>query len=119
MTISELNRKYYFHDSLLEEIVVDKSNSTVAITIDFCFWAQDGYRNDDPETGIVILEFKGVKNYPEIDGKLDSYSILWTMVQQDGSWKMIVLDDETDKCYEVSIQADEVSINIEGIAYDK
>ena len=32
---------------------------------------------------------------------------------------MIVLDDKTDKCYEVSIQADEVSINIEGIAYDK
>ena len=64
----------YFHDSFLDEVIIDKQRVTVSLRIDFCFLARDGYLNDDPETGIVILEFKGVKNYPEIDGKLDSYS---------------------------------------------
>ena len=52
-----LRINYYFHNSFLDEVIIDKQRVTVSLRIDFCFWARDGYLNDDPETGIVILEF--------------------------------------------------------------
>ena len=110
MTINELQDKYYFHDSLLDEVIVDRSNSAVSMKIDFCYLAQEGYRDEDPETGIIVLTFSGVTQFPELEGKLDSYSILKTECECDGSWLMILLDDETTTCYESSIKAEIVSL---------
>ena len=119
MTINELQNKYYFHDSLLDEVIINKQESTVSLRIDFCFWAQDGYRDEEPETGMIVLSFKQVKRYPELEGEMDSYSILKTECPQEGSWLMVLLDDETDTCYELIIEAGEVSFSIEDDGNDQ
>ncbi|MBQ7172422.1 MAG: hypothetical protein IJR89_09130 [Clostridia bacterium] len=118
MTINELQNKYYFHDSLLDEVIIDKQHATVSLRIDFCFWAQNGYKDEDPETGMIVLSFTGVKKYPEIEGELDSYSILKTSCLQDDTWLMVTLDDETDTCYELSISADKVTVIVEDSGND-
>lgn len=110
MTLKELNSNYYFHDSLLDKIEVDRVQATVVLTIDFCFWAQEDYKETDPETGIIKLSFSEVEIFPELEGDLDSYSILNTSYTDDGSWMVVALDDETDNCYRISIKANGVSL---------
>lgn len=109
MTINELNKAYYFHDSLLDNIEINRNRSTVVLTIDFCFWAQAGYKESDPETGIIKLSFSGVEIYPELEGDLDSYSILNTSCTDNGTWKVVALNDETDICYDIIIKANNVN----------
>ena len=118
MTINELQNKYYFHDSLFDEVIINKQESTVSLRIDFCFWAQDGYCDEHPETGMIVLLFKRVKRYPKLEGKIDSYSILKTECLQEGLWLIALLDDETDIFYELTIEADEVSFSIEDLGND-
>ena len=109
MTINELSKLYYFHDSLLDNIEINRDRFTVVLTIDFCFWAQAGYKESDPETGIIKLSFSGVEIFPELEGDLDSYSILNTSCTDDGTWTIVALDDETDICYNIIIKANDVN----------
>lgn len=109
MKLEELDKYYYFHDSLLDNIKINREQATVVLTIDFCFWAQTDYKEADPETGIIKLVFSGVEIYPELEGNLDSYSILNTSYTADGAWMLVVLDDETDNCYKIIIKANDVN----------
>ena len=110
MRILELNKTYYFHDSLLDNIEINRDQATVTLTIDFCFWAQEGYNESDPETGTIRLFFSGVDLFPELEGEVGSYSILNTNCTDDGTWIVVALDDETDVCYSIMIRAKSVDI---------
>ena len=108
MTIFELQRTYYFHDSLLDNIEIDREQSTVTMIIDFCFWAQEDYKESDPETGIIKLSFSGVDYFPKLEGEIGSYSIIKTTCTYDSTWIVSALDDETDVWYSIEIRAKNV-----------
>ncbi len=108
MTVSELEQKYYFHDSLLDKISIDRQTSTVFVFIDFCYWAQKDYNNHSSETGEICLTFSGVKEYPNLEGELSAFSILDTQCEDNNTWKVAALDDDTDTYYEFQIEATDV-----------
>jgi len=60
MKLEDLVKKYSFHDSLLEGIEYDETRKIAEFEIDFCNWAQTGYKSDAPETMMVRLCFSGV-----------------------------------------------------------
>ena len=53
MKISEFIKAYNLHDSLLEKVEYDSEKKIVEIMIDFCYWQQTGYNDNDPETGLI------------------------------------------------------------------
>ena len=107
MKVSELLKKYSFHDSLVEKITLDASSSLVDFQIDFCFWMQPDYENAISETGIIHLRFAGVSNYSGISGELDSFSIL-SINEAAGIVTINLLDDFNDKYFDISFSSTEV-----------
>ncbi len=100
MTINDFLSKYYLHDSLVEKVTHE--NNTVALTIDFCFWMQEGYRDEDPETGIVHLLFPDVTFFSGPTGVIDDYSILEANYQ-DNCLALLLMDDFNNKTYKLQI----------------
>ena len=62
MTVKEFIQNYNLHVSLLEKFEYDKNNKIAKIRIDFCYWQQKGYKDDMPETGMIVVRFDNVKN---------------------------------------------------------
>lgn len=100
MTINNFLSDHYLHDSLVEKVVYE--NNTVDITIDFCFWMQEGYRENEPETGIIYLHFPDVTSFSGPSGSLDDYSILEANYQ-DGCLILLLMDDFNNTSYELKI----------------
>lgn len=100
MTINSFLSEHYLHDSLVEKVTYE--NNTVDLTIDFCFWMQDGYRENEPETGIIHLHFTDVASFSGPSGPLDDYSILEADYQE-GCLTLLLMDDFNNTSYEVKI----------------
>ena len=66
MKIQDFDKKYYFHDSLVDSIVYNSEKHELVIIFDFCYWAQADYKKDKPETGLLKVTFRGVKKYDGI-----------------------------------------------------
>lgn len=62
MTINEFVNKYNLHDSLLENITYDETAKKVILSIDFCYWQQEDYKDDMDETGMILIEFDEVES---------------------------------------------------------
>ena len=60
MKCSELISQYDLHDSLLEAVAVSDNGHTVDLTIDFCNWAQNQYKETEPETYLIRVTFSNV-----------------------------------------------------------
>lgn len=102
MKIDELLKKYCFHDSLINEIIY--ANNEVTITIDFCFWMQEGYQDGTPETGIIHLRLPDVNSYNGITGEIDSYSIL-EMEYNDNTLSILIMDDFHNTSYSLTVES--------------
>lgn len=109
MTISDLLNTYYFHDSLVEKVVY--RNNSVDITIDFCFWMQSGYQDENPETGIIHLFLPKVTSLSGPTGDIDDFSILEAHYD-DSIFSLLLMDDFNNISYELKIimASDEVEI---------
>lgn len=108
MTINDFLSSYYLHDSLVEKVSLE--NNTVDITIDFCFWMQEGYCEEEPETGSMYLHFPDVASFSGPTGSIDNYSIL-EADYQDNCLTLLLLDDFNNTSYELKITS--ASGNIE------
>ena len=60
MNIKEFAEKYYLHDSSIEKINFDEKNKILTLTIEFCFWMQNWYKNDEPTNGKISVTFENV-----------------------------------------------------------
>ena len=109
MTINDYLSRYYLHDSLVEK--VSHENNTVDITIDFCFWMQEGYRKEDPETGIIHLHFPDVDAFSGPTGNIDDYSIL-DADYQNNCLTLLLLDDFNNTSYELKITSSSGNIEV-------
>ena len=110
MTIKDFISSYELHDSLIENITYNTETSELILSIDFCYWMQENYNNEEPETGMISLVFKNVSEFSGLEGECDDYSILHTKLI-DGKISIGVLDDFNDKYYTITFYADEVIIN--------
>ena len=102
MLIDELLKQYCFHDSLISEI--SYTDNEVIITLDFCFWMQEGYQDGAPETGIIRLRLPDVNSYNGITGKIDSYSIL-EATYKDNVLSILMMDDFHNVSYSLTIES--------------
>ena len=110
MSISDLLQSFEFHDGLLDDVVYDRDKKEVRMVIDFCYWMQEGYRDEDPETGMVELVFRDVSVYEGLEGEVDSFSVLH-MKLEDRFLLIGVLDDDTDEFHEIRLQAGTAQMN--------
>ena len=60
MNIKEFAEKYYLHDSSIEKINFDEKNKILTLTIEFCFWMQNWYKNDEPTNGKISVTFENI-----------------------------------------------------------
>ena len=107
MTITKFLSRYNLHDSLISEITFD--DDKLFITVDFCYWMQNGYKDDDPETGVINLIFHDVHSYDGITGKVDDFSIL-DVVYKDNFIIFSICDDYNDVFYKLKFTASSVNV---------
>lgn len=111
MTIQELRKQYYFHDSCITKIEYLKELKVLEISMDFCLWAQEWYTESDPENVWMKLTFYNIDEYDGITGDIDYFSILDAEVKDDKFW-MYILDDFHDQEYEYYLSPSEVKVDV-------
>ncbi len=112
MTIKEFEENYYLHDSIISGVKVDKNEKRIVLLVDFAFWMQKDYRDNDPETGIISISFDNVDNYSIPSGvNWDEVSILETTVTNN-SITFSMINDLTDDYIELMIESQEVKVEI-------
>ncbi len=113
MTGSEFVANYIMHDSLINSVVVQDDGTRVVLEIDFAFWMQEGYKESDPETGLIKVTFNDVSNYdvPE-DADWNEISILETSLEN-GRIKFALMNDMIDDYLELIIESNVIDVEIE------
>jgi len=112
MTLHDFVQNYNLHDSFFEGIEYFAENQTVKMQINFAFWMQDGYKDGEPETGVIEVRFYGVTEYmcpPEFD--CEQLGILQTEEINDGV-KFMLCNDVTDDFAEITINAKTVEVAV-------
>ena len=110
MNCSELISRYNLHDSLLESITVSDDGLTAVLIIDFCNWAQDQYKETEPETYLIRVIFSNVETFVYDDHELNSDTILDAKSISPTSIEIVTLHDETNEISVLRISAREVRI---------
>lgn len=117
MTIQELEKQYYFHDSMITNISHDPNLQILVFTMEFCNWAQEWYKKDDPELLKIQLIFEGIKKYNGITGDIDYFSILDSDVI-DNKYHLFIEDDFHQEFYEYFLEPTNVEVKIIGAVED-
>lgn len=117
MTIQELRKKYYFHDSCITRIDYIKESKDLIITMDFCQWAQEWYDKSKPENVWLRVTFHGIDEYHGLIGDIDYFSILNGEIKDDKFW-LYILDDIHAKEYEYYLLPSDVNVEILGAVED-
>lgn len=110
MTIINFIKMHNLHDSLLEKVDVYPERQAVVLTVDYCYWQQNEYRDGDAETGIVTITFSGVKDFCYDDHKLNSDEIIACTVDSGDRLVMQVASDITGDNHTVIISAEDVEM---------
>lgn len=115
MKIQDFDKKYYFHDSLVDSIIYNSEKHELVITFDFCYWAQADYKKNKPETGLLRVTFKGVKKYDGVQGtnKRKWWAVLDGDVKDD-KYHLFIQDIEKDikneEYHDIYIEAEDVEV---------
>ena len=111
MTIQELENKYYFHDSSITNIDYSKEQEKLDILIVFCYWAQEWYKEGDPELMDIKLSFKGIKDYDGIVGNINYFSILDGDIQND-KYHLLIEDGFHQEYFEYYLEPSSAEVEI-------
>ena len=111
MTIQELEKKYYFHDSSITNIDYSKEQEKLDILIVFCYWAQEWYKEGDPELMDIKLSFEGIKDYDGIAGDIDYFSILDGDIKND-KYHLLIEDGFHQEYFEYFLEPTNVEVEI-------
>ena len=115
MNIKEFDEKYYFHDSLIDKISYDENKRELTFVFDFCFWAQQGYKKEEKENGMLKVVFNGVESY---DGPVgNDMSNWWSVLDgdiKDGKYHFFIEDVRKDvidsEYFDIYINAENVEV---------
>jgi len=111
MTVHELVNKYDFHDSMITCIRYSSENKELVIILDFCYWAQEWYKENDPELMKLKLTFYGISEYSGIVGDIDNYSVLDSDIR-DNTYHIFIEDDFNQQFYEYFLNPSDIKIDI-------
>ena len=118
MNAKEFVERFIMHDCLIDAMSVDDGNATVTMTIDFAFWMQKGYRDGDPETGLLAVTFRNVTKLECPDElPFGDISIL-RVTEEEGSLRFAIMNDMTDDYYDLLIKAESIEVNTTGAIGD-
>ena len=67
MTIKDFISNYKLHDSLVENITQNTETSELILSIDFCYWMQGNYNNEEPMITVELCPYVGNYPYPNSD----------------------------------------------------
>ena len=122
LTITEFAEKYYLHDSNIEKINFDEKTKNLTLTIEFCFWMQNWYKNDEPTNGKISVTFENVSflEYDEnisekiFSNELDS-EIYSADIDEDGNFVIFsvetISDSDCDDIYwNLKIKSENVEV---------
>lgn len=110
MTIKEFVQNYNLHDSLLERIDYDKEAATVTLHVDFCYWQQNSYTDEMPETGNIIIKFSKCVDFQYIPYRINSDEISKVVSNNENEIVLTVFNDLSGKYIELKIIASSVSV---------
>jgi hypothetical protein len=110
VTITNFLKKYNLHDSLLEKIDVYPEQQTLVLTVDYCYWQQNEYRDGEAETGIVIITFSGVKEFFCDDHEINSDEIIACTDDGDDRLMIQVASDITGNVHTLIVSAEDVGM---------
>ena len=85
--------------------------------MEFCNWAQEGYKDGDPELLKLELVFEGIDDYCGITGDIDYFSILDGEIK-DEKYHLFIEDDFHQEFYEYYLDPTNVEVKIVGIIED-
>lgn len=109
MQINNFLSTYELHDSLLTEVTVNENMLT--LTIDFCYWMQNGYQDSDVETGKLQLCFSEISDYCGPLGEVDDFSIL-KAEYKNNIFSLLLLDDFNNQSSILCFCSDSGLVNI-------
>lgn len=112
MTLSELNKKFNFHDSFIDSIHFEKIQNEVILKIELCNWMQKDYREGEPETSEVQFVFSGIKDCEGPTGDFDEMTILKTEYLPKNKFIFKLSDLNSHEYYELILVAEEVSFSV-------
>lgn len=109
MKIEKFIQKYNLQDSLLEEVEYNKEKKIARLTIDFCYWQQENYTEDVPETGDISIEFQEVdelcyESYPINSDEIVSASL------EGNKLELMVFNDVLGEYKKIAISAKDVNV---------
>lgn len=110
MKISNFYESYHLHDSLLENVEMDETAKTVTLTVDFCFWQQDAYKDSKPKTGIIHIGFLGVSQVSFDPYTPNSDEIVRCELMDSNTIKITVFNDVTEMYHSIFITAEDVIV---------
>jgi len=76
MKITDMVKKYYFHDSGIAKVEFDPEKHEATLLIDFCNWMQDDYNDEEEENIVLKLLFRNVSGISGEQPLLDINRIL-------------------------------------------
>ena len=111
MTLSELNKKYNFHDRFIDSIHYEKLRSEVTLKIELCNWMQRDYREGEPETSEVQFVFSGIKDWEGPSGDFSEMTVLKTELLSENQFAFMLSDLCSHEYHELIIAAEEVNVS--------
>ena len=116
MNAKEFIENYYMHDSWIENVEVFDGGTKLLFTVDFAFWMQEGYKESDPETGIINVTFDGVKKYEAPENIVwENYDILNTFLTETDGVKFAMGSDIFDDplpYFEAIVEAEDITVTV-------
>jgi hypothetical protein len=98
------------HDSLLEKVDVYPEQQTVVLTVNYCYWQQNEYRDGEAETGIVTITFSGVKEFFCDDHEINSDEMIACTADSDDRLIIQVASDITGNAHTLIVSAEDVEM---------
>lgn len=112
MTIKEFIQNYNLHDSLLEKIDYDEETATVNLYVDFCYWQQNNYTDEMPETGNIVIKFIGCTLLHYSPYQINSDEISKVVSNKENEIVLTVFNDLSENYIEIIINASSVSVQV-------
>ncbi len=109
MNTKNFVENYNLHGSLLENIEYDSERQTVKLTVEFCCWLQDNYKEGTSETGIIEINFINVSNFEYSPYKINSDEFT-NVILEDKTIKFTLFNDIEDNYKNIYITCNEVKI---------
>lgn len=116
MKLSEVVKKYDFHDSIIENIQYLKEKDEISMNVELCNWRQQWYKEYEPEMIKIKLIFSEVKKYETnktlgtfINDEILKIELLENEFQNNEAIKIVLLGGEDVNI--LKIVATDVNIN--------